>query len=843
MPSKAVAERNTVSVSPGSTLSATEDQNEGLPAFHPSELDLDSSSVRATVKFYHNGAQKPGQNLEQVSDLFPALLQPYRDEAKLSMDYPLWVAASGSGMGEPFYRPLKDLLNSALEGLDSGRDEVRILRDNLGRIELSLKNGVRTGDRSDFVSALGLALSDLEQWLGFSGERSQKFLETTKNYSDRLPDSGEIIAFSSEAPVHLFLLTLRSIQVQRQGALFKEIQKIATRLQEMLTVERGRAPSARMAPHLSSSLGLASSFVDSERLANLIPESSSEPMSEDRRSRIEVMVGELEGYLRGDASSEAVIVAPESLTWVGTLATDILGESTEIIQVSEADPCAQAAAVFDEKMKSMSRVLGSLRLARLEVENQYREELHGDFRSAFSWRSFTKDELALCPPVLVVDDEALVFERGEASLSSLLLSGRLVQTLILNQNLALNWSPDALHDSLPGLGRDLGEMAVSHRRAFVLQSSSAQPNHLVSGFLEGLSTKLPALYRILTMPSKEISGLPSYLWCNAAHESRAFPSFIFNPKRGDLWGSRFDIGNNLQPEEDWPYYETDPNQIEGEIADQLGFTWADFASKIPGYDKYFKVIPKSFNEDDLLPMTDYLLLASDEQFSKLPYIWMLDDKGKVKKVLVSKPMVLLCQESLDAWHRLQDLGGARSYHAILASKAARYEAEKHLEECVSTLKQEHREELEMVRSQATHDAMERLSYVLMNLGDLPAGVSGSTSVTTAVDESTELPPSTEPQLEVDVDRVEDEDEDLVSEEAWIETFRCTTCNECTNLNPNLFKYNADKQAYIADINAGTYEDLILAAEKCSTKIIHPGKPLNQNEPNLEALIKRAEPFF
>jgi hypothetical protein len=59
----------------------------------------------------------------------------------------------------------------------------------------------------------------------------------------------------------------------------------------------------------------------------------------------------------------------------------------------------------------------------------------------------------------------------------------------------------------------------------------------------------------------------------------------------------------------------------------------------------------------------------------------------------------------------------------------------------------------------------------------------------------------------------------------------------------MFAYNANKQAYIADVKAGTYAQLVEAAESCQLAIIHPGKPINKSEPGLEELIKRAEPFM
>jgi ferredoxin len=81
------------------------------------------------------------------------------------------------------------------------------------------------------------------------------------------------------------------------------------------------------------------------------------------------------------------------------------------------------------------------------------------------------------------------------------------------------------------------------------------------------------------------------------------------------------------------------------------------------------------------------------------------------------------------------------------------------------------------------------------------------------------------------------------DEAYIETVRCASCNECININNKMFVYDDNKQAYIADINAGTYAQLVEAAESCQVAVIHPGKPRNPNEPGLDELLKRAEPFL
>ena len=58
----------------------------------------------------------------------------------------------------------------------------------------------------------------------------------------------------------------------------------------------------------------------------------------------------------------------------------------------------------------------------------------------------------------------------------------------------------------------------------------------------------------------------------------------------------------------------------------------------------------------------------------------------------------------------------------------------------------------------------------------------------------------------------------------------------------MFAYNDNKQAYIKDPDAGTFRELVEAAEACQVAVIHPGKPRNPDEPGLEELVERAQAF-
>jgi pyruvate-ferredoxin/flavodoxin oxidoreductase len=77
---------------------------------------------------------------------------------------------------------------------------------------------------------------------------------------------------------------------------------------------------------------------------------------------------------------------------------------------------------------------------------------------------------------------------------------------------------------------------------------------------------------------------------------------------------------------------------------------------------------------------------------------------------------------------------------------------------------------------------------------------------------------------------------------YIETARCTSCDECININKKMFAYDENKQAYIKDKNAGTFAEIVQAAERCTAGIIHPGTPLNKKEKDLDKWIERAQPF-
>jgi ferredoxin len=285
-------------------------------------------------------------------------------------------------------------------------------------------------------------------------------------------------------------------------------------------------------------------------------------------------------------------------------------------------------------------------------------------------------------------------------------------------------------------------------------------------------------------------------------QSRAFPAFSYDPGAGTDLAARFSLENNPQPEQDWPverlaYSDQDLQATSEEVA----FTFADFALCDARYAGHFEAAPRAAWGDGMQPVPEWLSHPVRESAPDVPYVTAVDEADLLCRLVVDERLMQATVRCRDAWRRLQELAGIHDSRAekLLARERAAWE-------------EAHRREVAATPSPAVPAA--------------PAAADATQGAATAAPAAPAAVAEAEPARNPD--------------EPYIETIRCSTCNECTQINPRMFAYNENKQAYIADLKAGTYRQLVEAAESCQVAIIHPGKPWDPDEPGLPELLERAK---
>jgi hypothetical protein len=469
------------------------------------------------------------------------------------------------------------------------------------------------------------------------------------------------------------------------------------------------------------------------------------------------------------------------------------------------DSCAAALKAYRERLPRQVELARALMVAELEIDGEYNPERHDAVFEAYGQGGLEPKELAAFPDYLVCIDDAGLDAEENARLMEVLASGLPIKILLqiddLTDAAALEHGGQA-----PGLrGRQLASLAMGLNEVYVLQTSASHLFQFRERVLKGVTYRGPAFFSVYSGANAKAAGLPPYLMAAAAMESRAFPAFTYDPSAGSNWAARFCLQANSQVELDWPVkgfaYEDEQHQS---VSQDLAFTVVDFLAADKRYANHLARVPREKWNGSMIPIDESLAKDRKSLPDKVPSLLMVDAENKLQKVIVAQSLIRQASRCREMWHSLQELGGVNNSHAqALLAREQRVWQER--------LQQE---------AEAGATTAPRLAP------SAPVTASGAT-----------------PAAAVPAAAQAVEEPERNPDEAYIETARCSTCNECTQLNGKMFAYNENQQAYIADINAGTYAQLVEAAENCQVAVIHPGKPRNPNEPGLAELLKRAEVFL
>jgi pyruvate-ferredoxin/flavodoxin oxidoreductase len=480
------------------------------------------------------------------------------------------------------------------------------------------------------------------------------------------------------------------------------------------------------------------------------------------------------------------------------------------------DSPSVAMGIFEGHMAKMAEGFKAVRKAELELAGEYVADKHDDFFRRFTWHEFSAEEWLLCPPVVSLGGDGAMYDIGFQNLSRALMSGMPIKILVVDTQVYSNTGGQACTSGFIGqisdmapfgsaqhgkqeVRKEIGLIGMAHRTAYVMQGTIAHVNHLLESYIDGLNSRRPALFNIYAVcpPEHGVGDDKSVDQSKLAVESRAYPLFRFDPDAGVTFDECVSLEGNPFLEEDWPTYTLKYRAEDGGIQSmQLPMTFADFAATEARFAKQFrKAPPETWNESMVL-LADLLKLPAEEREGLFPYIWAVDQKDRLMRLLVTEDLVRATEERLHFWRQLRNIAGL--------DKAA-------------------------VDSQSIADQVraELLHKITASLGMVGApvavdAVAAAAPAAAAAGAEAAAEPGYEP--------------------VWIETPECTACDECTTIAPKAFAYNDQKQAIVINPKGAKYADLVKAAEKCTAACLHPGTPWNPSEPGLDKLKARAAKY-
>ena len=479
------------------------------------------------------------------------------------------------------------------------------------------------------------------------------------------------------------------------------------------------------------------------------------------------------------------------------------------------DSPSVAMGIFEGHMAKMAEGFKAVRMAEKELANDYLPDRDDDFFRRFTWSQFNENEWLLCPPVVSLGGDGAMYDIGFQNLSRALMSGMPIKILVVDTQVYSNTGGQActsgfisqVSDMAPygqaqrgkqETRKEISLIGLAHRTAYVMQGTIAHVNHLLESYIDGLNSRRPALFNIYAVcpPEHGVGDDKSVDQSKLAVEGRAYPLFRFDPDAGTTFHETVSLEGNPSLDTDWPTYTLKYQDAAGKPQSMtLPMTFADFAATEARFLKQFKKAPPETWNDNMVLLAEFVELDEDERDGKFPFIWAVDGKNRLMRLLVTEEMVRSTEERLQFWRQLRNIAGL-DQQAVDTTGIA-----------------------EQVRA----DLLAKITASLgMSGSDFSAGAVASAPSAAPVGGNAGGNGDYEP--------------------AWIETPECTACDECINIAPKAFAYNDQKLAVVINPKGAKFADIVKSAEKCTAGCIHPGTPWNPAEPGIDKLMARAAKF-
>jgi ferredoxin len=764
-----------------------------------------AATARALQQFFRTGTLPPDSGLSAgLSGHVPALLFPFLGRPGLRTPWPIVLDESAE---DPLPATLSAFMDRVAEAISDAGDEGELRRRFLARVEEAIRTA-GLPDESSLEEAWWSAVDAVRP--GIRADRRDAFEEGIRAAAGHVPDAARLLACSPAAPVALARDAARRLVGEISAPVVEEADRLRLALQNLLDVEREESPGAVEPGRLRGAAGGAyTDAFDFDALSHLLDEAPhAAGLPPERRKRMEARAASLAEHVQALYGRSGTVLRPVSLR--------------------------SAREAVAERTGRLLALYRDMEAARLEASHRYRPEIHDPYLEALTPAMLSPEDLRRCPPLVVTADEATLDAAGIGHLVELLAGTVPVKVLLVLRGSADD--PDS-----PSAACTVPALAAGNGRAFVVQAALSDIGTLARGIVDAVRHDGPSLIAVHAGAAE--SDLPAYFASAVARDGRCAPSFVFAPAIGRPWAERLTVDGNDAPEADWTVAKLAVQGAGGgEEEIVTAFTWLDHALTRPALAGYFVPVEPDLDLDPLVPADEFLALGPEERAGKIPFVLCATTDGFLVRAVAARPLVCAAERALDRWRRLRELAGIGNSYAGRAVDAVRGEIEAERDAAIAAAEAAHARELDRTVASVAEAIVSNIAASLL---DLPAGAPApavrpapvaaapAAAPGPAPEESTPAPPTAE----------EEPEESLSLDEAYIETVRCTSCNECTNLNGQIFAYNGEKQAFIKDASAGPYRDMVTAAEKCPVRIIHPGKPLNPDEPGLDELLERAKPFL
>ena len=798
----------------------------------------DGANVIDMLRRFHYGEPAATANTTKPAGaVLPALLNPYRDASAIRYQYPLYLAPPDGTDQVTLAKPAGEHLRDSLEALTLGDNDARILKDNLPWVERYIRQQLEDPDPVDAPTVIAAAAAALQEQLDLDQASRETLAGDLKRLEGTIATGGTFLGYGPHSSLHLMVHAIRHRHEYQREAFRQQINKHIHGLHSLLEVEKAKAATTNKAGAGKGADGAASRYLDTGALSGMLGQRAhgSVDMSAERRERVAHALKELQAW-----QDDPVLVR-----FVGKLDDPSLVDLPCLEVIDSNNPCTTATKTFTQDAAEFARLFAAARIATLEIDDNYNPAIHDSWFATFDWQAFSNEEMQLVTRIVALVSADHIAGDGLPSFSHL-LGSRLPVHVLTWVRAYDNPAVQPGESPFDAYRFELAYFGVGHRQVVVAQSSAARHEDLLSGFLCALDSNRTSLHLINrgTQTKTKKPLLDAWFVASAALESRAHPFLLVDPDGGDRAAERISFGGNPQADNDWPIEKLEYRSADGETTEMdLAFTFADYALLMPTLHEHFRMVPAGFESPDFVTVDEYLNVDDALVDRLVPFVWGIDEDDMLTRLVVSRALVFACRDRLNYWHTLQELAGIQNFYVeeaidrIIAEQQTAIDAER------AQLQKEHEEQLESVRSEAAGEAMGQLVDVLMG-ADLSGMVAGGSQLATmpASEPAATEDPTEDTVAQPEPEAEDDAEDELSFDEPWLDTAMCTTCDDCMGINKMMFVYNGDKQAIIKDPNAGTFAHLVAAAEICPAKCIHPGKPLDPNEPGLDDLIARAAPF-